>query len=107
MTLTAHFDGKVFIPEGSVSLPVGRKVWIEVDPAELPDDDPDPLGTTGDPQLSDPESIAEWIEEMRSIPAAVLTSEEEAQWRDDRKRRQKLHEAGMDALIERLNGMNS
>ena len=71
MTMTAHFDGRVFVPEGSVTLPVGRKVRIELDTTELQDDDPDPPGTEGDPQHNDPESIANWIAEMRSIPPAV------------------------------------
>lgn len=107
MTMSAHFDGKVFIPEGAVTLPVGRKVRIEVDPPDLADDDPDPPGTEGDPQHNDPESIAKWIEEMRSIPAAVMSPEEEAEWLEDRKRREKMQEAGMEAFIERLNGMHS
>ncbi len=64
-------------PRSPVSLPVGSRVRVELEPYDAIDDDPDPLGTDGDPQHSDPESIARWIEEMRSIPAVVMTPKEE------------------------------
>lgn len=103
MTMTAHFDGRVFVPESPVSLPIGRKVRIELVPLDSIDDDPDPPGTEGDPQNNDPESIARWIEESDAIPAAVMSLEEEALWLADRKRQHELHDAKMEALIERIN----
>ena len=103
MTMTAHFDGQVFVPDRPVELPVGRRVRVEVEPLNEFDDDPDPPGTDGDPQPNDPESIARWIAESQSIPAAYMSPEEEADWLADRKARQVLHEAKMDALLKRLN----
>ena len=34
MTVTAQFDGRVFVPDGSVDLPVGRRVRLMFDPDE-------------------------------------------------------------------------
>jgi hypothetical protein len=34
MTITARFDGQVFVPEGPVDLPAGRRVQVVVEPAE-------------------------------------------------------------------------
>ena len=103
MTMTAHFDGQAFVPDRPVELPVGRKVRVELVPLNEFDDDPDPPGTDGDPQPNDPESIARWIAESQSIPAAYMSPEEEAEWIADRKRRHVLHEARMEALLKRLN----
>lgn len=44
MTVTAHFDGRVFVPDGPVDLPVGRKVRVVVEP----DDEPAPVGSPPD-----------------------------------------------------------
>lgn len=103
MTMTAHFDGQVFVPDRPVELPVGRKVRVELEPLNDFDDDPDPPGTDGDPQPNDPESIARWIAESDAIPAAVITPEEEAAWIAYRNAQHVLHESKMDALINRLN----
>jgi hypothetical protein len=35
MTITARFDGRVFVPEGPVDLPAGRRVQLVVEPAEV------------------------------------------------------------------------
>ena len=104
MTMLAHFDGRVLVPDGLVPLSIGRKVRVEAEPVDEIDDDPDPPGTEGDEQLNDPESIARWIAEMRAIPAAVMTAEEEADWHEYRKKQNILSEAKMDALIKSLNG---
>jgi len=101
--MSAHFDGRVFVPDGPVPLPIGRRVRVEVEPIDALDDDPDPPGTGGDPQHNDPESIARWIAEWDSIPAAVKTPEEEADWLDCRTKQNELHEARMEALIGRIN----
>ena len=103
MTMLAHFDGRVFVPDGPVALSVGHKVRVEAEPIDEIDDDPDPPGTIGDPQHNDPESIARWIAESDAIPAAVITPEEEADWLEYRKQQNVLHEAKMDALIKRIN----
>jgi hypothetical protein len=34
MTVTAHFDGRVFVPDGPVDLPVGHRVRVTSDPAD-------------------------------------------------------------------------
>ena len=34
MTVTAHFDGRVFVPDEPVDLPVGTPVRIVLEPAE-------------------------------------------------------------------------
>jgi len=101
--MSAHFDGRVFVPDGPVALPIGRKVRVEVEPIDARDDDPDPPGTLGDEQPNDPEAIARWIAEWRSIPAAAITPEEEADWLEYRKKQRTLDDAKMDALIERIN----
>jgi hypothetical protein len=36
MTITARFDGRVFVPDGPVDLPAGRRVQILVDSGEAP-----------------------------------------------------------------------
>ena len=35
MSIDAHFDGEVFVPDGPVDLPVGQKVRIELKPVEV------------------------------------------------------------------------
>ena len=30
MLLTAHFDGKVFVPDSAVNMPVGQEVRVEI-----------------------------------------------------------------------------
>ena len=37
MTVGAHFDGRVFVPDGPIDLPVGRRVRVIFDPAAGPD----------------------------------------------------------------------
>ncbi len=44
------------------------------------EDAPDVLGTTGDEQADDPESIAHWIAEFDAIPPLEMTPAEEAEW---------------------------
>lgn len=34
MTVTAHFDGRVFVPDGPVDLPVGRRVRLVLEAEE-------------------------------------------------------------------------
>ena len=34
MHVTAHFDGRVFVPDGPIDLPVGQKVRIEIIPTD-------------------------------------------------------------------------
>lgn len=34
MTVTARFDGRVFVPDGPVDLPVGRKVRVVLEPTD-------------------------------------------------------------------------
>jgi hypothetical protein len=36
MTVTAHFDGRVFVPDGPVDLPVGQRVRIVEEPSDTP-----------------------------------------------------------------------
>ena len=103
MTISAHYDGRVFIPDGPVPFSIGRRVRVEVEPIDAFEDDPDPPGTLGDEQRNDPESIARWIAEWQSIPAAVMSAEEEADWREYRKLQNAIYEAKMQALIERVN----
>ena len=103
MTISAHFDGRVFVPDGPVPFLIGRKVRVEAEPVDEIDDDPDPPGTLGDEQRNDPESIARWIAEWVSIPAAYMAPEEEADWLAYRKEQNVLNEAKMDALIKRIN----
>lgn len=102
MTVTAHFDGQVFVPDGPVALPIGRKVRVEL--SDAIEDDSDPPGTEGDEQRNDPESIACWVAEWRSIPAAQMTPEEEAAWVEHRQRQNALDESRMDSLIGKING---
>jgi hypothetical protein len=33
MTITAHFNGQVFVPDGPVDLPVGYRVHVVVEPS--------------------------------------------------------------------------
>lgn len=37
MTVSAHFDGRVFVPDGPIDLPVGSRVRVVVEPAAGPD----------------------------------------------------------------------
>jgi len=55
--IRAHFDGKVFVPDEPVDLPVGERVEIPVLPAE-PDLPPPPEGKT----------VAELADWIRSLP---------------------------------------
>lgn len=43
MTVSARFDGRVFVPDGPIDLPVGHRVWVVPEPAsaELDDAPPD------------------------------------------------------------------
>ena len=36
MTITAHFNGQVFVPDGPVDLPVGSRVRVVVETVESP-----------------------------------------------------------------------
>ncbi len=36
MTVTAHFNGQVFVPDGPVDLPVGSRVRVVVETVESP-----------------------------------------------------------------------
>ena len=36
MTVTAHFNGRVFVPDEPVDLPVGSRVRVTPEPAETP-----------------------------------------------------------------------
>jgi hypothetical protein len=40
MSVDARFDGKVFVPDGPVDLPIGQKVRVEIEP-EIEKRDPD------------------------------------------------------------------
>jgi len=51
---------------------------------------PDFLGTTGDEQADDPESIARWIAAFDAIPPLEMTPEEEAEWQAAREARKVL-----------------
>jgi hypothetical protein len=37
MTVNAHFDGRVFVPDGPVDLPVGHRVRVVPEPAAAPE----------------------------------------------------------------------
>jgi hypothetical protein len=43
MTITAQFDGRVFVPDGPVDLPAGHRVRIVVDPETAPPASTPPL----------------------------------------------------------------
>ena len=47
---------------------------LEAETIDALEDDPDPPGTLGDEQRNDPESIARWIAEWQSIPAALMSA---------------------------------
>ena len=34
MTITAHFNGQVFVPDGPVDLPVGHRVRVVLEPSD-------------------------------------------------------------------------
>jgi hypothetical protein len=36
-TITAHFDGKVIVPDGPVELPTGRRLRVSVEVADEPE----------------------------------------------------------------------
>ena len=70
--------------------------------------DEDPPGTTGDPQHTDPASIAAWIAAYQAMPASGLTDEEYAAFKailaEKKAQDTALSEARMDALIRRYDG---
>ena len=37
MTIEAHFDGRVFVPDGPINLPVGHRVRVVAEPVAGPD----------------------------------------------------------------------
>ncbi|MBL8865259.1 MAG: hypothetical protein KF873_00035 [Gemmataceae bacterium] len=65
-------DGRI-VPDRPVDWPEGQRLRLEPVDVEL-------RGMTEEEQGDDPESIARWIAEMRSIPPIEVTPEEEADW---------------------------
>ncbi len=67
-------NGQVIL-DSQAEWPEGCRVVLIREPA------PDALGTTGDEQADDPESIARWIAAFEAIPPLEMTHKEEAEWR--------------------------
>ena len=75
-TITAHFDGKVIVPDGPVELPTGRRLRVRVELADEPG--PRPTGS-----VTPPVPIDEWERRLFalatdcgvSIPDSALSSD--------------------------------
>lgn len=67
---------------------------------------PRPARHGSDPQRNNPESIARWIAEYDSIPAAYMTQEEESEWQAEKNARKLRDMAAMDEVIRNLPGLH-
>ncbi len=73
-TLTGTWKNGQIILDGPADWPDGCRVVV------IPECMPDLLGTTGDEQADDPESLARWLAAFDAIPPLKMTPEEEAEW---------------------------
>ncbi|QJW94072.1 hypothetical protein [Frigoriglobus tundricola] len=64
----------------------------------------DPLGTVGDEQSNDPESIAAWIAAFDAIPPLQMTADEEAVWMTERRARSHRDAGAIDRFASELPG---
>jgi hypothetical protein len=81
------------IPDGPVNWPEGRRLVVVEEPAAEIE------FMTEDEQKDDPESIRQWIYELRAIPPLPMTPEQEAEmlaWR------QKVKEFNLEAVRRQM-----
>jgi hypothetical protein len=66
---------------------------------------PDCLGTTGDEQANDPESIARWIAALDAIPPLEMTRAEEAGWQAAREAQKASEIADFEERARRIEAL--
>ncbi|MFI5454957.1 MAG: hypothetical protein ACHRXM_05850 [Isosphaerales bacterium] len=66
---------------------------------------PDFVGTTGDDQADDPESIARWIAAFDAIPPLEMTPEEEAEWQAAREAQKASEIANFEEHARRIEAL--
>jgi hypothetical protein len=98
-TLTGIWKNGQVILDNPADWPEGCRVVV------IRDDLPDFVGTTGDEQADDPESIARWIAHFDAIPALEMTPEEEAEWKAAREAQKAFELANFEARARRIEAL--
>ena len=78
-TITAHFDGKVLIPDVPVQLPVGQSLRVQVDIASTPAEPT--LGIRDEDWPTDTPGIARLLALIDSLEPFDMSAAEEAEWK--------------------------
>ncbi len=99
MTLTGIWKNGHVILDGLADWPDGCRVVV------IREDAPDVLGTTGDEQADDPESIARWIADFDAIPPLEITPAEEAEWQAARAARKAFEIASFEEHARRIEAL--
>jgi hypothetical protein len=96
-------NGRITLCE-PLTWPDGTEVRIRAisTGSEASGGDDENLGTAGDEQADDPESIARWIAAFDAIPPVTMTSEEEARWLAARRAQRELQEAAFNERADKL-----
>jgi hypothetical protein len=95
-TLTGIWKNGQVILDGPAHWPEGCRVVV------IRECVPDFLGTTGDEQANDPESIARWIADFDAIPPLEMTPAEEAGWRAAREAQKAFEIANFEERARRI-----
>jgi len=98
-TLTGTWKNGQVILDGPADWPEGCRVVV------IRESLSDSLGTTGDEQAGDPESIARWIAAFDAIPPLEMTREEEAEWRAAREAQKAFEIARFEERARRIEAL--
>jgi hypothetical protein len=98
-TLTGVWKNGQVVLDGPADWPEGCRVVV------IPQSPPEVLGTTGDEQADDPESIARWIAAFDAIPPVEMTPEEEAEWRAAREAQKAYEIARFEERARRIEAL--
>ena len=98
-TLTGTWKNGRVILDGPAAWPEGCRVVV------IRGCVPDFVGTTGDEQADDPESIAKWIASFDAIPPLEMTREEEAEWQAALEARKAFEVANFEERARRIEAL--
>ena len=98
-TLTGIWKNGQVILDSPADWPEGCRVVVVRDYV------PDFVGTTGDEQADDPESIARWIADFDAIPPLEMTPEEEAEWNAARAAQKAFEIANFEERARRIEAL--
>ena len=98
-TLAGTWKNGQIVLDGPADWPDGCRVVV------IPESVPDFLGTTGDEQADDPESLARWLAAFDAIPPLKMTPEEEAEWQAARQAQKASELASFEEHARRIEAL--